>query len=196
MLSYLTAATLTFAIPGIQPDVNIEAVRHIDCPSWSGSGFVIADDIIATANHVVDKGCIDTKTGTKLVAYYQDPEHDFALMTGKLPYIVPIKYDCIPYRAGKTYIAYGLSSYPNLSYPITRASTVYALGKGDKRLRDGTLMKGIWSFRGRTVPGMSGGPYLSIETMYVRGIVNAGNSINSSLSYSLSDTILCPRPKK
>lgn len=183
------------------PTLNLSSVRFIDCDNSYGSGFVIADGIIATAAHVTeDTNCKDKATGIPLEAYKVDKEHDFALMTGPLPYITPMKYSCKGYKKGATVSALGYSGFGGeMRFRLVDMK----VGESGKVLKvQGSPWSGlthIWG--GYIVPGMSGGPHIDRETYEAVGLTNIGESTRDywgnryiypqAYSYALKDTILC-----
>ena len=184
----------------VPPSVDISAIRFIGCPiagtayEEQGSGFLIGKGILATAYHVAaGQNCYDEATGAKLVMYYKDPKHDFALMTGPdmptdLPYI---KYACLPFKKGESYIYYGISQYGQ-ARPIIRNNTLVYTGdvtQDDKAVVDFIYSKGMSIFRGAIAPGMSGGPVTDVNG-YAVAVNNAGNS-DTTLLFQLKDTLLC-----
>ncbi len=194
------SSELTYPTIGnpLEPTFNLSAVRQIVCNEGIGSGFMIGDDIVVTANHVtVMTGCKDRQTGAGLLTYKQDVAHDFALMTGKLPDMSYIKYDCSRYKKGELYISYGISDlFQNGS--ILRAVSMIAEGKNvDIHFEDGGDLNRIPVLSGYNVGGMSGGMIVDPRSGYAIGLVNAGREgifripVGISYSYELADTILC-----
>lgn len=183
------------------PTVNLSSVRRIVCDNGSGSGFLIADGVLATALHVAENpGCKDAETGIRLKTYKTDTAHDLALMTGaKLPTYMPyVKYSCERFVDGLPYMSYGISSakgwimeYPQ---PIMRVNTLYATKNyTDKSFEvDGHPSPGMRIFKDAIEFGMSGGPVVGIDGV-ARGLNNAGNS-KRTVIYEFADTILCRNP--
>jgi hypothetical protein len=205
MLLLLAALFLASPMPPVPkeaiartfPTVNLSAIRMIACEGYTGSGYLIGDDILATDLHVADgEGCYDVASLQPLTMYKKDPKKDFALMTGKLPNMPYIKYSCERYKKGQTYTAYGISGYLTGSY-IFRAVTVKSTGKYESfAWEDGGNSSRISVYQGVTVPGMSGGPIVD-ERGYAHGNVVGGQKDRWGIpngkgySYELADTFLC-----
>ena len=208
MISNLLYASLIAVTPhssaAFEPTVNISAVREIECDSWYGSGFQIADNVIATALHVASgDNCRDVATGKHLLLYKSDPKHDFSLMTGDLPKDKPyIKYSCQPYTTDADYMAIGISGYGwgyEHKYRFIREYTLTARKDytDNKFFLAGsaTPSPGMRVLTGKAAPGISGSPILDVNG-YAHGILNAGGNLfgipmSPSYSYELADTILC-----
>lgn len=200
--SLLAFLALQFYVPTVgpklnPPDVNLSAIRSIECADYSyGTGFVVADGVVVTARHVtVDSDqkptqCKDAVTGVPLVTYLRDEEHDLALMKPAGPLFVyyPLKYDCQPYKIG-TVAFYG---HRPESF---RQNFANYLGKHTNVTFKGypSILK-VAILDGDAAAGMSGGP--GIQDGYVRGIVtgkewdNEGNPLKV-FSTELSNTALC-----
>jgi S1-C subfamily serine protease len=206
MSTILTALLLVSSVPVVEkplgspfePTFNLSAVRLIDCEEGSGSGFLIGNDILVTADHVATlTNCVDAQTKVPLKAYKRDIPNDTALMTGKLPNMPYFKYNCSRYKKGQTYSAYGISAFFQDNY-IFRSVSMKGTGDyTDVSFLDGSVMPNMPRLWGFTVPGMSGGPIVDIVTGFVVGIVNAGmrNVIGiptgEAFSYELAETFLC-----
>lgn len=175
---------------------NLSVVRHLMCDEGSGSGFIAADGVIATALHVASMtNCRDAETGNGYVTYHRDTVHDFALMTGVTPDMLPAKVDCGGYVKGKEYIALGITSFKQ-RFSLFRRVTTIAQGYEDITV-GGNDLRGIYQLDGNIVPGMSGGPIDDAETGAVVGITNVGyftrngDPVGVSYSFELKDTVLC-----
>jgi hypothetical protein len=174
------------------PTLNLSAVRPLICDEGTGSGFMIGDNILATANHVaVLHNCRDVVTGTKFTTYKTDAAHDFALMTGEFPKIPYVKYSCDGYKNKRDYSAYGHSAHGQPYYifrqEIVRATKHFTPAD---MIVDDMPMPGMRVLYGFPVPGMSGGP-VTDQYGTAFGIVNAGDGKGNFFSYELKDTILC-----
>jgi hypothetical protein len=182
----------------LEPTFNLNAIRLIACDEGIGTGFLIGDDIVATAEHVSSlSNCVDVASGNRLKSYLNDKANDFGLMTGVLPRTSYFKTSCTTYKKGRVYSAYGISSFMSNEY-ILRSVSVMATGTyKDVTFRDGSTSKGLSVLTGYNVQGMSGGPIVDIQTGKVVGIVNAGVNglfgipVGVSYSYELSKTPLC-----
>ena len=193
LLLALQPNTAEAPVPSVQ-----ETVRHVKCGPGNGSAFVVGDDIVATANHVAihvvkeENNCVDAATGNKFRVYFQDPDNDFALMTVDLPDVEPVKYSCGHYEAGKSYTAYGYSSYqlPSLQFP---AEPHVATGKMAK-----IFNWDVAELKGYARPGQSGGMFVDDKTGRAIGMVNAGTLhiitgavMGTAYSVPLRNTVLC-----
>lgn len=180
-------------------DINLDSIRSIKCNNLSGSGFLIADGVLATAYHVGSGDhCKDAKTGTPLVPYKEDPAHDFMLMTGTgLPVDLPyMKYSCSRFMTGMPYMSYGITGAKGMigewPHSFLRMNTLIATEKYTPKEFN---VEGKGSSPGMRIMnnpiefGMSGGPTTSL-TGYAFAVNNAGNGANTFL-YELADTILC-----
>ena len=204
MIASLLAAAVVVAAPNQiispMPTVSLSAIRSIKCQEGVGSGFIIGKDIVATALHVASlTNCHDAETGKGLVIYKKDVVHDFALMTGKLPDVIPIKYSCLGYITGNRYSSYGITPWHYTS-PVFGQ---YSLVAQDDYSSDGFVvdgnkkMPGMRHLKGYIVPGNSGGPVIDSEG-YAQGINNVSvrgmlgmSVINDGYSYEIKNTFLC-----
>ncbi len=192
-------------VPYFTPDTfNVSVVRHISCSLGSGSGFIVDDDVIATALHVADLGgCKDTATGQVLTTYVRDEVNDFALMSGVLPNMPYARVSCKGYEQGKQYMSYGYSSF-RAAEPLLRAAIHNALGDytdDSFEVREGmktVKMPGLAHLEGYIVPGTSGGPIATLDGK-VTGINNVGyqtpwgTPLGQTYSYELKNTVLCKK---
>lgn len=178
------------------PTVNLSAVRPIKCNEGSGTGFVIADDVLATALHVANAtNCKDAETGVTLTTYHEDAANDFALMSGDYPNGGPfIKYSCGSFKVGKTYLSLGFRR-------MFRLDTLVATGQYSPAdyVVSGMPMPGMHKFKGGIVFGMSGGVIFNPDDGKVHGINNVAawdrsGRISETYSYELKNTILCKKP--
>lgn len=198
------APTITTAgkpIFGPEPTMSLSAIRRIQCEEGTGSGFIIADDILVTALHVATiGGCKDAETGVGLLTYHEDQVNDFALMSGDLPEVIPFKYSCAGFRTGETYYSYGITPW-SFKSPVFGQYKVTALDQyTDSSFvvgRKKTPMPGMRYLDGYIVPGNSGGPVSDLNGFAV-GINNVSGRAFFGLgvktdgySYELRNTILC-----
>lgn len=181
-----------------EPTFNLSAMVVIRCEEGQGTGFIIGDGIVATALHVASMhSCKDAKTDRPMMMYKADKEHDFALMTHRALFkMPPMHYDCAAYTPGRTFTAYGMSSF-NQEGLIARAVSLKFNGIYQDVLLGSDMFYGMAVLSGYNVHGMSGGPIVDQETGMVIGIVNAGADgpdglpVGISMSFQLKDTILC-----
>lgn len=184
---------------GAAPTVNLSAIRLLQCGKTSGTGFMIGDNIIATAYHIVDEDpCVDYKTGKKLFTYHVDKDHDFALAKVELSGFPYISYDCSRFVTGKRYGSYGYSSYMQ-NYTLFRQADMYAFEdySGDSFIMRGKAYPKFRHLYGPMVFGHSGGPVIDYTTGKAIGMNNAGNTLfgmfmtGHAWSTELADTVLC-----
>lgn len=190
---------------GAKPTINLSAIRNIDCGRSYATGFMIADNTIATAYHVVNnKQCRDAETGEPLRVYHMEREHDFALARVEIKNMPYLTYDCSRYKTGKAYASYGYSSYLQ-PRRIFRQSHMIAYagysGPGFNVKPIGELPR-LRALFGPMVFGHSGGPVADTENGNILGMNNVGLTNGFGLmtghtySTELADTILCRPPKK
>lgn len=197
LLPLLLSLSVDVPIYAPEPTVNLSAIRRIECDESYGSGFIIADNTIATAGHVASgTNCTDGETKKPLILSKIDGKTDFALMTGELPDMPYIKYNCEGYKNGLV-DAYGISEF-HVSFPIFRQVTLSVREKRDVTLDSGAVFKNMRHLRGYIVPGMSGGPH--IQKGEAVGLSNVGYSeikfglrfiLPDAYGYELKDTFLC-----
>lgn len=188
-----------FGIRPTAPTVSLSAIRRITCDEGSGSGFLIADNVVATAFHVANlSNCKDQVTGEALNTYHTEEDDDFALMTGNLPDMPYLKPSCQGYQARGVYHAYGVTGYWT-GVPVFGAVTVIGTGgymEVDFNNDDGGLKRAA-ILKGYTVSGQSGGPIIDVLTGAVPGMVNAGSVdmfgglLGRALSLEFKDTVIC-----
>lgn len=186
-----------------EPTVSLNAIRMISCDEGSGTGFIIGDNILATALHVASLShCTDAATKVKLITYVKDDASDFALMTGNLPDVLPIRYSCVGYKDGMAYSSYGLSPWRS-TYPVFGqyqliASSDYTDDSFIVRGEDSNkAMPGMRHLVGYIIPGNSGGPVID-NSGYAVGINNVSarglfgmSIVKDGYSYELKNTPLC-----
>lgn len=205
MLSLLAAITLAaYPTPTDDPYINmirppamdISAVRQIACDGWTGSGFLIGNKIMATANHVMDGGenCIDVASGSPIHAYKTDKAHDLALVTGpELPTDIPyVKISCAPFKTGDKYIVYGITGYGQRRTIVRNNVLTATKNYTDPGFKfdDGTPIVGARVFLGYEAPGMSGGPIADVDG-YAHAVVTGGNG-TFSFHFEFTGGMLCP----
>jgi len=207
----IIAASLLMSSPqpilpdfGAKPTVDLSAIRNIECAGGVyGTGFLIADNIMATALHIASlKGCYDKGTQTPLVTYHTEPKQDFALMHTSISGIPVLHYDCSRYVTGHNYSSYGYSEYLQY-YRIFRQSNMvaYADYTGPGFKVSGHELPHMRHLYGPMVYGHSGGPILDTVTGNVVGMNNSGDTMfglitGHAYSTELADTVLCKGDKE
>lgn len=189
LLSLLACFLLTSSSPVVAakeqlpPDtpVNTEtgAILAIVCNEGFGTGFVVADNTVATALHVASlHNCRIGQNGRRIKLYVADTKHDFALMTTDTTGMAHIPYSCVRYNNKQHYFAFGFGD----GRPMLQRLT------GTKHREDGMRM-----LLGTLISGQSGGPVVDGKGV-VHGINNASNYYwGLSWSAELADTPLCRR---
>lgn len=177
----LTGSTPVTAdtMPDTPSKAETRAIMLIDCEEGFGTGFVVADRVIATALHVASMhDCRIGPGGRLLRTYVTDPDHDFALMTADTTGMAHMRYSCIRYRNKEHYYSFGFGDgKPMLQRMIASNGHV----------------DGMRELLGTIISGQSGGPIVDIEGK-AHGINNASNyGWGFSLSTELADTPLCRR---
>jgi len=185
-------------VPSPAPAMNMDAIHPIYCADnggWQGTGFMIADNTLATANHVVGDDCRDMVTGNRVRPYKQDVEHDFALMherdTEYGPYL---HYNCQRPVPGRIYLTYGYSSkgLPDFFHPILRNNAIVATNKfvfADETINGDEQHTLIRFYELAGAEGTSGGPVADAMGNVI-AINNAGDN-ETTVDYDLADTGLC-----
>jgi S1-C subfamily serine protease len=162
---------------------------------YQGTGFLIAKNVIATANHVAeDQTCIDKTTGEPLKTYKTDKRHDFALMTEAAESVGPYtRYSCQRPDPGQYYISYGWSSLgmPDFFTPILRNNNLLSTKRHSKTGDVSSFLdsSGMRIYNFPIAAGTSGGPVADIFGNVI-AINNAGND-EETLLFDLADTALC-----
>lgn len=173
-----TAAAALWDLRIADPDAMWEAVVTAttlednlgseDEIAGSGSGVVVADNMVVTNEHVVE-GCSQMGIGPGLDAAVvaKDAKRDLAILrTGVTlgpPADLSDKADIAPETVLRT------GGYPG----IGDAAPSFTITEGERSKRDlGEESKDYWLLTNRIDPGNSGGPLLD-ETGLVRGVVFA-----------------------
>lgn len=184
-------------------DLNFDRIRKIVC--WhgvgkgraSGTAFVIRENILVTAAHVVDEKCKDSATGLPVRAYYVDWDNDFALVTMDTgPLTDVMEYKCDGFTAGERYSAIGFSGGLRLRETRLVASGLRTGLNGLIRINKTETRPSIhlYELNGNIYRGMSGGPVIDEEGIVV-GINSTTDDNGHGGSRELRDTILCGAPR-
>lgn len=213
-MSFLLAATALMSVPYLppaemspspRPNVVLSGIRLLKCNEGSGTGFVVDENVLATALHVATlTNCRDAQTGELLRLYHSDEKNDFALMAGTYSKILALRYGCSGYKTAQHYDSYGISSFAVGEHVFRQYKAVASDRYSDITFEVGNMkggrvaMPGMRYLRGYVVPGNSGGPVTDSFTGIVQGINNVGTSSffgllqhNDLYSYELKNTVLC-----
>ena len=191
---------ITVIVP--EPWLDLQAIRHLTCGDFVGTGEIIKPNLVLTAAHVVQdrNTCIDTATGALGNIVIRDNTLDLALLqfpSDVLPQRI-VHISCQGFKNGEVYYSLG-----------------WMLGKEfviEKMIGTGIIIHSITTFsggnftnlymlNGTLIPGMSGGPILDSEGEMVgtnqttdwNGVDNMGHYAGSR---QLSDSFLCPSTAK
>lgn len=172
------------------PIGNFAPVRKIACTKGNGTGFMISDDIMITAQHVIQGSseCHDAYTNEPLTPIYQSYEEDFAVLRVP-PMEKPkkkLKITCAGFTPGKVYYSIGFVG----DLIVTRVRATDQIDSA-KDYRTGTPFRQVRVLNGLVIPGMSGGPIIDPHGRVV-GINNATrNKGEQALSREMKDTYFC-----
>jgi S1-C subfamily serine protease len=178
-------------MPNLPPD----GIRKITCDRGWGTGVVISEDTMMTADHVIagQTGCHDDETGETFEVVYKNASQDFAILRyTKTKHKHWLKVSCDGFTDTGTYYALGYAGVGtgDLSMFRLRATNEVA-PEGSKDQRSGTDFTGTRVLDGTVIPGMSGGPIVDIRGRVV-GINNAtANNFRMALSREVKTTLLC-----
>ena len=197
-LSSFTSINKDYRTYPAPPAEDLSAIRSITCVGlgeiYIGSGSIIGDREVLTANHIANGGgkCFDTKTKAPLKTYKTDAKHDLAIMSGDEPTDIPYqKYSCSRFITDKPYLSYGITSYgqPELIFRNNVITATKEYTEPGDTLDDGTPVDHMRVFNGVIAPGMSGGPVTDING-YAHALNNAGDD-KTTILYEFADTALC-----
>lgn len=166
--------------------IPLDLVERIQCDAGSGSGSWIDNDAILTAAHVESAGhCMVRGQPTETV--YVNGALDLAVLRPAMQSPVRIPLACDVPVTGRPYFATGFAH--GTDFVVQRLE---GTGEHWSPTNDPSAMD---IYRGRIIPGMSGGPIFD-DRGYIVGIVNAApaDGRDLSISRSLVGTYLCPAP--
>ena len=208
LLALVSIITIAVGAPSKPPAyhphifLNLNHTRLIQCykkingVEWqfSGTGFVIAKNIIVTANHVVtgQSDCVDAATQLPVKTYYHSNEKDLALLsvdTGQSDNFQ--KYSCEGFKKDHHYTSAGYAFGTDLI-----VNDLIATGKKMtdhvEDVAPGFDPSTLTILKGDIFHGMSGGPIFN-DDGFVVGINTASDGHGTATSRALKDTILCKR---
>jgi S1-C subfamily serine protease len=171
--------------------INFTPIRHLYCGEFTGTGSIIDQDRVLTANHVVGavKECRDEDSDTVGQVIYQNPALDIAVIQFPVAHLPKrrMQYNCKGFEPGKIYYAIGWQNGTELVVNRVEGTKVF-----DNRAdhSSGTLFNHVALVRGYIIPGMSGGPIVDEKGVMV-GTNQATNHDGRSWARPITDTYLC-----
>lgn len=183
-----TPASLTSAVS--KDRASVVKVQGIGCGGIvSGSGFVVASDLVATNAHVVagisSPMVIDGNGRHSATAVWFDPNLDFAVLRVSNLAGKPLSFDTKTIEHGTPG---GVLGYPG-GGPFT-ADVAAVLdefnAKGQNIYNQGVTYRDIYSIQATVIPGNSGGPLVSTDGS-VMGVVFATSTEYNNVGYALSN---------
>jgi S1-C subfamily serine protease len=186
--AFSTRETISAPAPSF---INLETVRHLYCGDFTGTGSIIDQDRILTANHVTAAlaECRDASTGEMGKVVYRNPDLDISVIqfpVGKLPQ-PRMRYSCQGFVDGHIYYSIGWQNGTQLVVNRITGTDVISDRKDHK---SGTMFNHVTLVLGTIIPGMSGGPIID-EAGVMVGTNQATNHDGRSWSRPISDTYLC-----
>lgn len=182
------------------PEVRVDSIRKIRCSYKDGQGhgtaYVVAQDTLLTANHVVEGGtdCFDGASGEPVTVVSQNAALDYAVLkmpTKKIPFM---KLDCTGFVANKTYYSIGYAGVGSMDLMITRLRASGTLTSNDDS-NEGVFFTNMEKAEGVLIQGMSGGPVIDDKGRVV-GMNNAtANDYKDAMLRPMSDTYFCSGKK-
>ena len=159
------------------------------------SGLVFADDLVLTANHVLEREenlSIETHDKRTLTARLvgRDPSSDLAVLrVANLGLTAPTRAD-EPVRVGQLILAVGRSSSEG---PMASSGIVSAIG-GPLRAGHGAVLESYIRTDATPYPGFSGGPLIdtqgAVSGMLTTGLINGiALAIPVSIAWNVAQTL-------
>lgn len=181
----LASPTAALAMPGPY-FIALEHVKLIKCTGALGTGIVISENHVLTADHVV-AGRECSIDGKPVEIIHENGDLDIAVVKTSGSAETRMMIDCGGYVKGESYLAIGFARGVDLVIQRVRSSG--SKMKATSNFPNMPILKGS-----ATYPGMSGGAVISEVTGEMVGMINAGDAQSRLLSRSLDQTYLCKAP--
>jgi S1-C subfamily serine protease len=199
MSDTLSATDLLGAISNQMADAVARAaaamVQVRGRPRQPASGIVYAENLVLTADHVVERDddlSVETPDGRALAAQLvgRDPASDLALLRVPDLGLTPAAFAAAPARVGQIVLAVGR---PLSGGPMASLGIVSALG-GPLRSRRGAVLEQFIQTDATPYPGFSGGPLADSQGAVV-GLLTTGLAggatlaVPAALARSVAETL-------
>lgn len=155
----------------------------------SGTGFLINNRTVVTAQHVVEDMYSCTIDGVALKMDQENKTLDYATLSIGTRGLESLPIRCEGFKRGENYYAIGYARGSRFTMNRLIASSRFENATDENGQRIGTHLREL---RGTAIPGMSGGPILDKDG-YVVGITVAisTSGVDRVFSRELKETHLC-----
>lgn len=178
-------------------ETQLDSIFLIQCkksqfsiiPENVGTGFLINDRTIITAQHVIKDAHACSIAGVDLVIDQENHLLDYATLSIQTRGLQSLPVRCEGFTRGKNYYAIGYARGTRFTMNRLVATHRFETTQTSDGLDQGYNLREL---RGTATPGMSGGPIID-EDGYVVGITIAISTrgVNRVYSRELKDTHLC-----